>query len=192
MTKKILKSILTLSIITLPICWIWFWKIRDWWDWEDHTFDFPYAKEYTSDPNTNLENEIDIDKKYGEKSILTRLLEVFWLNTTAFDWDHKFLNYVRAILNMALWLLSMIALIMIIYTFYLMFFTENDTWVKKAKWNLVGIFIALVIIWLAWLIVSFIFRWYQKNWKENESKISGNETSMNYEANNDNQIYLTI
>lgn len=192
MTKKFLKSILTLSIITLPICWICFWKIRDWWDWEDHTFDFPYAKEYTSDPNTNLENEIDIDKKYGEKSILTRLLKVFWLNTTAFDWDHKFLNYVRAILNMALWLLSMIALIMIIYTFYLMFFTENDAWVKKAKWNLVGIFIALVIIWLAWLIVSFIFRWYQKNWKENESKISGNETSMNYEANNDNQIYLTI
>jgi hypothetical protein len=42
------------------------------------------------------------------------------------DSDHKFLNYVKAILNVALGLLSMVALIMTIYTFYLMFFTENE------------------------------------------------------------------
>jgi hypothetical protein len=40
--------------------------------------------------------------------------------------DHKFINYVKAILNVALGLLSMVALVMTIYTFYMMFFTENE------------------------------------------------------------------
>jgi RsiW-degrading membrane proteinase PrsW (M82 family) len=95
----------------------------------------------------------------------------------------------------ALGLLSMVALIMTIYTFYLMFFTENEAWAKKAKWNLVGIFIALAIIGLSWLIVSFIFRWYQEQWqKRNEEIEKWNITMINYEmdSNLDNQIYLTV
>ena len=105
--------------------------------------------------------------------------------------EHKFLNYVKAILNVALGLLSMVALIMTIYTFYLMFFTENEAWSKKAKWNLVGIFIALAIIWLAWLIVSFIFRWYKEQRQDRNEEIEKwNITMINYET--DNQIYLTV
>ncbi len=193
MIKKSLKILLTLCIFSLPICWICFWKIWDWDDWDDSTFDFPYDNEFTKDPTTELQDKVDIDKEYGEKSILTQLLEVFWLKDGAFEWDHKFINYARAILNMALWLLSVVALIMIIYTFYLMFFSENDAWIKKAKWNLIGIFIALAIIWLAWLIVSFIFRRYQNNWKAKQEEIPGIKiTSMNYKPITDNQIYLTI
>jgi NADH:ubiquinone oxidoreductase subunit 6 (subunit J) len=86
----------------------------------------------------------------------------------------------------ALGLLSMVALVMTIYTFYMMFFTENEAWAKKAKQSLIGIFIALAIIGLAWLIVSFIFRWYQKNWQDRNK--DGNIT-INYEL--DNQFYLT-
>jgi 4-amino-4-deoxy-L-arabinose transferase-like glycosyltransferase len=96
---------------------------------------------------------------------------------------------------MALGLISLIALIMTIYTFYLMFFTENEAWIKKAKWNLIGIFIALAIIWLAWLIVSFIFWRYQSNWKDNEQDIGTNtqwQTTMSRDKTNKNQIYLTI
>jgi NADH:ubiquinone oxidoreductase subunit 6 (subunit J) len=86
----------------------------------------------------------------------------------------------------------MVALIMTIYTFYLMFFTENDAGIKKAKWNLVGIFIALAIVWLSWLIVSFIFWWYQSQWQNRQSEIESNNniTMANYESNN--QIYLTV
>ncbi len=131
----------------------------------------------------------------GEKqTVISKLLDVFNIDIDK-DSDHKFLNYVKAILNVALGLLSMVALIMTIYTFYLMFFTENEAWAKKAKWNLVGIFIALAIIGLSWLIVSFIFRWYQEQWqKRNEEIEKWNITMINYEmdSNLDNQIYLTV
>ncbi|MBQ5944860.1 hypothetical protein IJL65_00150 [bacterium] len=57
---------------------------------------------------------------------------------------------------------------------------------------MVGIFIALAIIGLSWLIVSFIFRWYQSNWQNRQEEIeTGNITMTNYELN-DNQIYLNV
>ncbi|MBQ5944859.1 hypothetical protein IJL65_00145 [bacterium] len=59
-------------------------------------------------------------------------MEVFNINIDK-NSDHKFLDYVKAILNIALGLVSMIALVMTIYTFYLMFFTDNEAGVKKAK-----------------------------------------------------------
>lgn len=141
--------------------------------WENiYSPDFPFdnTNVRTHNPSdnctwncTNLYDDVDIT---NNNSIINRLLGVFGLDNEDTLWPtHKFINYARAILNMALWLLSLIALVMTIYTFYLMFFTENEAWIKKAKWNLVGIFIALAIIGLAWLIVSFIFRWYQNKWQ---------------------------
>lgn len=112
---------------------------------------------------TNIYDDIDIT---NQDSIINRLLSVFGLDSDTINQDkHKFINYAKAILNIALWLISLIALIMTIYTFYMIFFTDNDKWVEKAKWKLVGIFVALAIIGLSWLIVSFIFRWYQSNWQ---------------------------
>lgn len=136
----------------------------------DYTYDFPIpdGSLVTDTPTCYWEDctefiyEIPVDEN---DSIMGQLLSLFWLNNAALSWDHKFIKYVRWILNMALWLLSMIALVMTIYTFYMMFFTENEAWAKKARQNLVGIFIALAIIWLAWLIVSFIFWRYQSKWQ---------------------------
>ena len=106
--------------------------------------------------------------------------------------DLKFIDYAKAIMNMVLGLISFIALIMTIYTFYMMFFSDSETWIKKAKESLIGIFIALAVIWLAWLIVSFIFRWYNSNLKQKEDDIGeGIVTLMNNNAQ-DYQIYLTI
>lgn len=153
----------------------------------------PYTTDHTEEPTTDIWSQVSI--KENDKTIIVRLLKVFWLDySTEKANDHKFLNYVRAIINIALWLVAFIALIITIYTFYMMFFTENEAWIKKAKWNMVGIFIALLILWLAWIIVSFIFRWYQSNWKEKEDIFNGNwTTSFNYSNNiNNNQIYLTI
>lgn len=120
----------------------------------------------TTDPDTtDLWDHVSVKEK--DSTIIVRLLWVFWLDTDT-NRDLKFLDYARAIINMALWLVAFIALIMTLYTFYMMFFSENEAWIKKAKWNLIGIFIALAILWLAWLIVSFIFWWYQSNWQNNE------------------------
>lgn len=192
--KKIIKSILSISMILSacisPCLWVKFYSPQ-----QDADSQFPFQSSPSASQNcsdkTDLWNCTDIK---DDNSIINRLLEVLNLDRVSEGSDHKFLNYVKAILNIALGLLSMVALVMTIYTFYLMFFTENEAWVKKAKWNLVGIFIALVIIGLAWLIVSFIFWWYQEQWQDRNEEIEKwNITMVNYEIDNrlDNQIYLT-
>ena len=166
--KKFIKNLLTLSITAIilglsysPVYWITG-------GFED-TPEFPYNNPDTVVDDHECDNLWDCtnlwDNVYvkDSNSIINRLLEVFGLNSDTFLWDHKFISYAKAILNLALGLLSLIALVMTIYTFYMMFFTDNEAWIKKAKWNLVGIFIALAIIGLSWIIVSFIFRWYQSN-----------------------------
>ena len=192
--KRIIKSMSGLFIILFAWLSLCFWAPR-WVGGEDPDAKFPFnpvSDVKCGNGETDLWNCVSVK---GEKqTVISKLLDVFNIDIDK-DSDHKFLNYVKAILNVALGLLSMVALIMTIYTFYLMFFTENEAWAKKAKWNLVGIFIALAIIWLAWLIVSFIFRWYQEQWqKRNEEIEKWNITMVNYEMDNnlDNQIYLTV
>lgn len=188
-----------ITCIPIIIWFIWSFCLWELWTWNywDLETKFPIKSEVTSNlkcnSSTDLWNCTSINEK--DNTIIVRLLEVFWLdNDTSKDKDLKFIDYAKAILNMALGLISFITLIMSIYTFYLMIFSENEAGIKKAKWNLVGIFIALCIIWLAWLIVSVIFWRYQSQWKNRENDIEWNATnaitSMNYITNN--QIYLTI
>ena len=134
-----MKSLLWLSMIWfvgISSClWISFWQPE-----QDTDSKFPFWKNPSATQNcddlTSLWDCVDVK---DDESIINRLLGVFNLDRVSQGDDHKFLNYVKAILNVALWLLSMVALIMTIYTFYLMFFTENDAGIKKAKWNLVKI-----------------------------------------------------
>lgn len=188
--KKYAKSILGIS--TILFVWISFCLWVPFYN-PEHEADsmFPYDKNPSPSQTQICDDTADLwncpDIK-DENSILNRLLDIFNIDVVKSS-DHKFLNYVKAILNIALGLVSMVAFIMTIYTFYLMFFTENEAWVKKAKWNLVGIFIALAIIGLSWLIVSCIFRWYQAKWKDNQNYI-GNITMVNHGVNS--QIYLTV
>ena len=187
--KKITKSIFGVSIILFMWLSLCHWSAAPFWVSEQNSDEkFPFKSEnQCKNGSTDLWNCVSVNE--SNKTIIKDLLRIFKLDIDETS-EHKFLNYVKAILNIALGLLSMVALIMTIYTFYLMFFTENEAWAKKAKWNLVGIFIALAIIGLAWLIVSFIFWRYQEQWqKRNEEIEKWNITMVNYEI--DNQIYLT-
>lgn len=148
---------------------------------------FPYQDTRTDnlvcDGGTDLWNCTSVkedERRWWEETIIRRLLWVFGLDTSKGK-DLKFIDYARAIMNIALGLVAFIALIMTIYTFYMIFFSENEAWIKKAKENLTGIFIALAIIWLAWLIVSFIFWWYQSNWKLKEENIRNLDISEVWE-----------
>lgn len=193
--KKNLLYIMSLWLFV----WLWFLCICNaqryfWWDLETS---MPYLKGSSTDNNTSGTTELwdQVSIKEDEKTIIVRLLKVFWLDNSIEKWhDLKFIDYARAIINMALWLVAFIALIMSLYTFYMMFFSENEAWIKKAKWNLVGIFIALGILWLAWIIVSFIFWRYQSNWKDEEKNLfpETGSVALNYTNTLNNQIYLTI
>lgn len=203
-----IKNIIKYSMLTFTIIWIissscfWLkWLRWDRWDWDGEELDVnnPYKSELTEnlicDDDTDLWNctSVKEDKRWWDETIIRRLLWVFGLDTSK-NRDLKFIDYARAILNMALGLIAFIALIMTIYTFYMMLFSENEAWIKKAKWSLVGIFIALAIVWLAWLIVSFIFWWYQKNWKQRENDIETWKIVEQQEIAmmSNNTIYLTI
>ena len=197
--KKNLLYIMSLWLLV----WLWFLCICNaqryfWWDLETS---MPYLKglstnDDTTGEKTELWDRVSIKEiEEGSGTIIIQLLNVFWLDDGRKNWrDLVFIDYAKAIINMALWLVAFIALIMSLYTFYMMFFTENEAWIKKAKWNLVGIFIALGILWLAWIIVSFIFRRYQSNWKDEEKNLfpEAGSVALNYTDTLDNQIYLTI
>ncbi len=182
MIKKVTKYwLFTLAFVGFisSFCFWWLWGL--WWSNTDTSF--PYWSEETEvlkcDNSTDLWNctSINEDKDGWKQTIIRRLLEVFWLDTSH-ERDLKFIDYAKVIVNMALKLIAFIALIMTIYTFCMVMFSGNEEGIKKAKWNLVGIFIALGIIWLAWLVVSFIFWWYQGNWKANQGNLSNSASSI--------------
>ena len=178
---KNLFMYILISVGVLTFVWCSVWQALSYGDGEhDIGKDLPYIKNNKYVENLNCDGNTDLwnctsikeDKRIASDThdtILRRLLRQFWLDDSKWR-DLKFIDYVRAIINMALWLLSLVALIMTIYTFYMIFFSKDDAGVKKAKENLTGIFIALAVIWLAWIIISFIFRLYndRRKWKQDQ------------------------
>jgi ABC-type transport system involved in cytochrome bd biosynthesis fused ATPase/permease subunit len=86
---------------------------------------------------------------------------MFGLDSEEYEGPSKALNYIRGIINLLLGLTSFVALVMIIYSFYLLFFSEDTKGMDKVKKNLKGVAIALIILGLSRTIVSFIFNFYQ-------------------------------
>ncbi len=111
--------------------------------------------------NQNQSTE-DIGTVLGEdstdsESLMVRLLEVFGLDTFVTGSDTGATNYITYIINIVLGLWAFIALAVIIYGFYLMFFSDQEEWFAKAKEILKGASIALFVIGLSWFIISFLF-----------------------------------
>lgn len=79
--------------------------------------------------------------------------------TTHDDAVYKTMGIIKNIINRALWLLSFIALLYLIYHGIIMLTAAGDEWKFKKwlKWIKYAA-IALAGIWLSWFIVSFIFR----------------------------------
>ena len=84
-------------------------------------------------------------------------MEKFGLNTAAYAGNDKATAYVRVVMNYFLGLATFVALIMLVYGFYMMFFSGQEEGLKKAKGILKGVFIALVILGLSRFIVSYLF-----------------------------------
>ncbi|MDR2415101.1 MAG: hypothetical protein LBD75_00325 [Candidatus Peribacteria bacterium] len=100
----------------------------------------------------------------SEDTLLNRFLRIFGFDDTNENYTGttKALMYVKTIINLLLSLVSFVALGIILYSFYLMFFTEDTKGIETVKKNLIGVAIALVILGLSWFIVSFIFNLYNR------------------------------
>jgi len=127
---------------------------------------FPYdiqGQQYDpSQPTTtDIASGIIQPDTQNNTSILTRLTNFFRLSGTSYSTGtSRATNYVKWILNILLWLVSFLSLVMIIFAFYLIFFSKGDEAVTKAKKILIGVGIALAIMGLSWFIASFFFNIY--------------------------------
>lgn len=128
---------------------------------------FFYGDEYEgtfmdSEQKTDLAKVIKDDSvNTNDDTLLYKIRKYFRLTgNETYDQDKPATGYVTMILNMVLWLTSFISLILILFAFYLMFFQKWEKWFAKAKKILIGVAIALVIMALSRLIVSFFFEVY--------------------------------
>ncbi|MDR0651033.1 MAG: hypothetical protein LBG59_06680 [Candidatus Peribacteria bacterium] len=103
-----------------------------------------------------------VDFDDDSDTLLDTFLRIFGFNSTQYTGTTKALMYVKTIINLLLSLVSFVALGIILYSFYLMFFTEDTKGIETVKKNLKGVAIALVILGLSWFIVSFIFNLYNR------------------------------
>jgi len=97
-----------------------------------------------------------------QNTVLYKIREMFRLTGKFYDKSNKTvaIDYIKSIINIALGLVGFISLILVLYAFYLMFFTEQEQWMTRAKKILRWVMIALVIMGLSYFIVSFIFYVY--------------------------------
>ena len=121
-----------------------------------------YSNDTTSEENmTNLATDVIKTDTNESTSILQRLTDFFRLSGTSYDTGtSKATNYVKRILNILLGFVSFLSLVMIIFAFYLIFFSKGEEGAAKAKKILIGVGIALAIMWLSWFIASFFFNIY--------------------------------
>lgn len=79
--------------------------------------------------------------------------------TTWSNNDEKLLEVIQKAVNRVLWMLSLVALILCIRGWFQMLTAGSDDW-KVKSWTkiLKNAALWLAIIWLSWLLVSFVFR----------------------------------
>lgn len=99
-----------------------------------------------------------------EHSLLNRILDVFNLwpdeNSWRYNGVQKALYYARYLLNYALSFVAFIALCLLIYSFYCVILWDEKK-IDTAKSYIKGIAIAIIVMWLSWIIVSFLFWIYE-------------------------------
>lgn len=114
----------------------------------------------SSDQKTELAKIIKVDNIDNANSLPSKIRGFFQLNGKTYDGEAPATEYVKSLLNMALGFVSFISLILVIFAFYLILFDKGEEGVKKAKKILIGVAIAIALMGLSWIIVSFFFSLY--------------------------------
>ena len=128
---------------------------------------FPYeiqGQEYEEGfETTDIASGLIVPEMEGNTSLIKKLTNYFGLSDTQYyqeDTKTPATNYIKWILNILLGLVSLLSLVMIMFAFYLIFFSKWDEAVTKAKKILIGVGIALAIMGLSRFIASFFFDIY--------------------------------
>lgn len=102
------------------------------------------------------------DKAIDEKDgVLQKTLRAFGIDYTEKDGGQAATYYVKEVLNRVLAILGLVALLMLIFGFYKMFVAkDHEEWFTAAKKIVINAVVAIVIIALAWFLVSWFFTIY--------------------------------
>lgn len=128
--------------------------------------DFYYDVDTSGTPSVEIGEILHDDVIDEPTGFVQRLLEIFGLDiyasgTNPDTWETLgATNYIRAVINIAIALAGLIALLVLIYGFGQMLFTSEEEWFAKAKKYVIWAAIAIGLLWLSWFIVSFIFSIY--------------------------------
>lgn len=148
--KKILYYLF--SLLFVSISWVWAQSNEDSFFYEGFddgtstTVQRDIVKEQVVDPNDG---------------ILKKTLQMFNLDQYTNLSDASALEYIKFILNTALSLTSLVALVIIIYGFAQIIFAESDDAVSVARKTVQGSAIAIAIIAISWFLVTFLFSIYE-------------------------------
>ena len=105
---------------------------------------------------------IRINTVKPEDSLLNRALKIFNLdNEERYSGPKKALAYAIYLINYALGFVAFIALCLLMYSFYCVV-VGDEKQIDKAKKYLKWIAVAIVVMWLSWLITSLIFWLYDE------------------------------
>lgn len=120
-------------------------------------FSFVNAEDFRYDFITTNDN-VNIAKMFNsEKSTINDYkgaLNLDYNNAT---------SYIQNVINYFLWIIAFLALVMMVYSFYMIFFSgKGDDAVAKAKKYMFWSIIAIVVSWIAWYIVSLMFYIYEQ------------------------------
>lgn len=166
-----------IKILILAIIW---WLIAVWKNFAVEPFPYTWidilANQDTDFASGLKENIADSNNWFN------KLFHLFMPNDSMYwsDTNPSFLFYLKTIVNLLLSFVSLIALILMIYAFYMIFFKKDEAGITTATQMIKWIVVALVIIWLSWIVVSFLFRFEKENtqnvWYNNNAEIVTNLT----------------
>ena len=152
--KNIIKYIFATIALIIPLQTLWQFSFIDW--------DFYYAWGWWNSNTVNLDYwpTLKDSIEYNRQGGLQTILGLFMPKTELYldDGNPSVLFYLKTIVNTLLSFVSLVALILMIAAFYMIFFRKDDAGITTAKQMIKWIVIALVIIWLSRIIVSFLYR----------------------------------
>lgn len=118
-------------------------------------------------PNTSVsQNKLELWEIIKQDNLITpnttlyKIREFFGLAEEKYPGPKPAIAYIKTIVNWLLWLVSFIALVVTIFAFYQIFFDKGEEGVAKAKKMMIGIMVALAIMWISRYIVSYFYDIY--------------------------------
>jgi hypothetical protein len=135
--------------IILAIAWIIAFSIAE---------DFPYSVKTVDDEGQVNKNIVE-----SSQSTINQVAQDYIWNDVVSDNDPAIL-YISKVINYFLWILWFIAFLVLIYWFSLVY-TGGDSSASFQKWTkyVKGAIIAIIVIWISWLISSWFISIYSSH-----------------------------